>query len=292
MWKGYRAVTAFCTMLLILSTFGCSGAGRQMTASVIDDRPVSAVTPSPATRPVVLVESATVASRKGLGPGGIPSAGSVSARPADEECLDRRLREESSPVLDLVDRAGAPEGFGRYRVRKGDTPSKICGNDPARIDLFLRVNRIDARHLTPGRSVLVPIAMGLADRYVPVPMMLPEDGGRRIVVYLDEQYFGAYEHGRLVFWGPVSTGRKGHGTPVGKYRIEYRQKDKKSIKYDGAPMPYALNLSWTGYFLHEQALPGYPASHGCVRLLMDDAKRLFYWIGIGDPVDIVRETGG
>lgn len=269
MWKRYRVGTAFCFLFLILSVLGCSGMRRQTSVGV--NPPIG-----------------TRISEHPAEPAPKASSGAVEKIATADEYPEARLREESSPVLGLIDRTGAPEGFGWYRIRKGDTATRICGNDPACADLFLRVNRIDARHLSPGRKVLVPIAMGLAERYAPVPNALSgRDTGRKIVVYLDTQYFGAYEDGWLLFWGPVSTGRKGHGTPAGEYRIEYRQKDKKSIKYDGAPMPFALNLSWTGYFLHEQALPGYPASHGCVRLLMDDAKRLFFWVRVGDPVSIV-----
>lgn len=220
---------------------------------------------------------------------GVPSVSRDTSVIASDVIPEGPSIRESSPVLDLVDREGAPDGFGWYRIGKGDTPGKICGTDPACQDIFFRVNRVDAHHLVPGRRVLVPIAMDAASRYVPIPSACPEaDGERRIVVYLDSQYFGAYEHGQLVFWGPISSGSEGRGTPAGRYDVTYKQKDKRSIKYDNAPMPYSMNLSGTGYFLHQQALPGHRASHGCVRLLMDDAKRLFFWIRVGDPVDIVE----
>ncbi len=54
-------------------------------------------------------------------------------------------------------------------------------------------------------------------------------------------------------------------------------------------MPFSINFN-KGYFLHQQSMPGFPASHGCVRLLEVDAQRLFNWIRLGDPVTLVIES--
>jgi|GEM_PF-2725994 len=171
-----------------------------------------------------------------------------------------------------------PGGFEPRIVKKGDTLWKICKGDSVSRAIFMRVNRLDARHLPTGKKVLVPTDIGQAKRYVPVPQTLADSRGvREIRVFLEKQYFGAYENSELVFWGPVSSGKIGRATPAGEYRISYKQRYKCSKKYDNAPMPYSLNLSNTGYFLHQQALPGYPASHGCMRLDMADAERLFFW---------------
>ncbi|NTW30948.1 MAG: L,D-transpeptidase, partial [Candidatus Moranbacteria bacterium] len=138
----------------------------------------------------------------------------------------------------------------------------------------MKVNRVDKRHFPVGKTVLLPVNLEKAVQYTPIPEVLTDSRGEReIRVYLDCQYFGAYEKGKLVFWGPISSGGKGRGTPPGRYAVNYKERHKRSIKYDNAPMPYAINF-YGGYFLHQQSLPGYPASHGCVRLLMTDAERL------------------
>jgi hypothetical protein len=183
----------------------------------------------------------------------------------------------------------APALFQDYKVKPGDTVGKIVGENSDRQEFFLKVNRIDARHLRKGSVVQVPVEWERAMReYIPVPEQLADfRRAREIRVFLEEQYFGAYENGRLVFWGPVSSGRRGHRTPTGTFAVNYKQRYKRSIKYDNAPMPYSLNFHG-GYFMHQQSMPGYPASHGCVRLLMSDAARLFDWARVGDAVTVVK----
>ena len=61
-----------------------------------------------------------------------------------------------------------------------------------------------------------------------------------------------------------------------------------SKKYD-VPMPYAVNFSPKGYFMHQQSLPGRPASHGCIRLRRSDAKLIFEWLKKGDPIILSSE---
>ncbi|MEI7749888.1 MAG: L,D-transpeptidase family protein [Candidatus Moraniibacteriota bacterium] len=184
-----------------------------------------------------------------------------------------------------------PDGFEPKIIKKGDTLWSLCKGDSVSQAVFMSVNHLDNRHLPTGKKVLVPTDIEQANRYVPIPKKLSDSrDNREIRVFLDTQYFGAYENGALVFWGPVSSGRIGKTTPAGEYAIAYKQRYKCSKKYDNAPMPYSLNLSNTGYFLHQQALPGYPASHGCVRLLMKDAERLFFWSRVGDPVTVVERS--
>ena len=64
----------------------------------------------------------------------------------------------------------------------------------------------------------------------------------------------------------VSTGRPGHSTPTGVFTILQKQIEHYSSKYDSAPMPYMERITWYGVALHAGHLPGYPASHGCIRM--------------------------
>lgn len=183
-----------------------------------------------------------------------------------------------------------PEGFVVRKLKKGESLSKICQNDSVCQVIFMKVNRVDQRHFPVGKTVLLPVEREKAEKYVPVPARLTDSRGEReIRIYLSSQYFGAYEKGVLVFWGAVSTGKRTNATPPGKFVVNYKQRFKKSIKYDNAPMPYSINFNG-GYFMHQQSLPGYPASHGCVRLLMSDAERLFTWAKLRDPVTVVRNS--
>ena len=178
-----------------------------------------------------------------------------------------------------------PEGFVEYKVKKGDTLGKIAPYEQH--DLILRVNRIDERHLLVGRKILIPDDFEKASQFLPVPRFVEEmkDEQRSICVFLDSQYFGAYEKGELAFWGPISSGKKSSGTPTGKFSVIWKAEKYRSKKYD-ADMPFAVNISSKGYFLHEQSLPGRPASHGCIRLLREDAEKIYVWIQKNDPIII------
>lgn len=184
--------------------------------------------------------------------------------------------------------AEIPEGFVTQKLKKGESLARLCGEDSVCQTIFMKVNRVDKRHFPVGKTVLLPVDLAKAVQYAPIPELLTDSRGEReIRVYLNSQYFGAYEKGKLVFWGPVSTGRKTYATPPGRFFVNYKQRHKRSIKYDNASMPFSINF-YGGYFMHQQSLPDYPASHGCVRLLMTDAERLFNWVKLRDPVTVVR----
>lgn len=180
-----------------------------------------------------------------------------------------------------------PEGFTQVKIQSGDTLGKLA---PAEHwDLIRKVNRIDERHLPLGKKILIVADLEKASQFLPVPKFIAEaeKDARTIYVFLNEQYFGAYEYGKLSFWGPISSGKKGRHTPSGKFKALWKAKSYHSKKYD-ADMPFAVNISPDGYFFHEQALPGQPASHGCIRLLREDARAIFTWIEKDDPVIIVE----
>lgn len=118
-----------------------------------------------------------------------------------------------------------------------------------------------------------------------VPERIDSRETREVRVYLKTQCFGFYEKGRLVFFGSVCTGKRGCETPRGKFRILMKAKGYVSKKF-GSPMPFALQFSTGGHFLHQGEVCRYPASHGCVRLTMEDAKQIFGLLKIHDPVTV------
>ncbi len=184
-----------------------------------------------------------------------------------------------------------PEGFVLLKAEKTSRLSNLCNKDTLCQLIFMKVNRSDRSTVRAGKTVLLPVDIDKALQYSPLPDKLSDARGEReIRVFLDRQYFGAYENGKLVFWGPVSSGSKSHPTPTGKFTVNFKQRYKRSIRYDNAPMPYSINFYY-GFFIHQQSLPGYPASHGCIRLLMDDAKKLFNWVQNGDPVTVTNLGG-
>jgi hypothetical protein len=109
-----------------------------------------------------------------------------------------------------------------------------------------------------------------------------------ILVYvgLARQRATVYRNGVRIGVTTVSSGKEGYETPMGVFTILEKDKDHRSRTYDNAPMPYNLRLTWKGVALHAGNLPGYPASHGCVRLPMEFAKKLFAAMPMGGTVVI------
>lgn len=185
--------------------------------------------------------------------------------------------------LQVTTFTNVPVGFTAYTVQQGDTWESITADDEFAL-LAMRVNRVDAKHLKPGMNVVIPVSP-VAYQYVPVPKLIESHSERQIVVFLEEQYFGAYENGVLMHWGPVSSGKNGR-TRVGSFKAIWKDRWHRSSKYGRARMFFAVQYNGD-YFTHEQDLPGYAASHGCVRMLAEDAAWKFQWIKVGDAVTIV-----
>lgn len=105
-----------------------------------------------------------------------------------------------------------------------------------------------------------------------------------ILVSLDEQRVYVYRNGIAIGVSTISSGKPGHETPTGVFTILQKARDHRSNLYNSAPMPYMQRLTWDGIALHGGALPGRPASHGCVRLPQKFAEQLFATTARGDTV--------
>jgi lipoprotein-anchoring transpeptidase ErfK/SrfK len=111
-----------------------------------------------------------------------------------------------------------------------------------------------------------------------------------VLVSLPLQTMHVYRNGILVGRSSVSSGSKGHKTPTGVFTILQKKKTHRSKKYDNAPMPNMQRLTWTGIAMHSGNLPGYPASHGCIRMPYDFSTLLFGITPNGCTVVIGDET--
>lgn len=110
---------------------------------------------------------------------------------------------------------------------------------------------------------------------------------RHIVIHLGEQRARVYDSaGNEIFNTKVSTGRKGFATPTGEFVITNKHRDWTSTLYD-ASMPYFQRLSCSDFGMHQGVVPGYPASHGCIRVPAGNAAKLFSMTQAGDRVRIV-----
>jgi hypothetical protein len=111
----------------------------------------------------------------------------------------------------------------------------------------------------------------------------------RVVVSLSDQAFAAYSSGHVVLSGPISTGQEGFETPPGEYRVTSKHRDHVSNLYD-VEMPFFLRFNGSALGMHEGLLPGFPASHGCIRVQRANAEKLFSMADVGTHVSIVRDS--
>lgn len=130
-----------------------------------------------------------------------------------------------------------------------------------------------------------PLAAG---RHYWMPELSPA-GPVVVVVNLHTQLLQVYRNGVTIGVSSISSGRDGYATPVGLFTVLEKQREHRSSTYDNAPMPYMLRLTWQGVALHGGALPGRPASHGCIRLPHAFAARLFGVVRRGDRVAVVNQ---
>lgn len=122
------------------------------------------------------------------------------------------------------------------------------------------------------------------------PQIAP-DGPVMLVVSLPTQRAVVYRNGVPIGISTVSTGRRGYETPTGIFVILQKHIEHYSSTYDNAPMPYMQRLTWKGIALHAGNLPGYPASHGCIRLPREFARLLYGVTHRGMTVVVTKRSG-
>src|ERR1700732_1601918 len=105
-----------------------------------------------------------------------------------------------------------------------------------------------------------------------------------IAISIEKQTVKIYDDNGFFAEAPVSTGMKGHPTPMGVFSVIQKHKLHHSNIYSGAPMPYMQRITWSGVAMHAGVLPGYPASHGCIRMPMAFAVKMWGWTRMGARV--------
>jgi len=123
--------------------------------------------------------------------------------------------------------------------------------------------------------------------FIWAPQVAPT-GPALLIVNIVTQRAVLYRNGLPIAVSTVSTGKPGHLTPTGVFTILQKEVTHFSSLYDSAPMPYMQRLTWGGVALHAGTLPGYPASHGCIRLPKAFAKLLYGETQLGMTVMVVR----
>lgn len=125
--------------------------------------------------------------------------------------------------------------------------------------------------------------------YLWAPEIAPA-GPVMVIVSLKAQKAFAYRNGVVIGVSTVSTGTRGHATPTGVFTVLQKHADHVSNLYKDAAMPFMQRLTWGGIAMHAGKLPGYPASHGCIRLPLVFAKLLFGITRMGVTVVITQNA--
>src|SRR6266513_791638 len=122
----------------------------------------------------------------------------------------------------------------------------------------------------------------------PTEATAPRDAGEPImaIVSIKTQHVTFYDADGWILRAPVSTGTTGRETPAGVFAVIEKDKDHRSTMYDDAEMPNMQRITWNGIALHGGTLPGYAASHGCIRMPFGFAEKLFEKTRIGMRVII------
>jgi lipoprotein-anchoring transpeptidase ErfK/SrfK len=105
-----------------------------------------------------------------------------------------------------------------------------------------------------------------------------------IAISIQKQKLRIYDANGFFAETPISTGMQGHPTPMGVFSVIQKQKLHHSNIYSGAPMPYMQRITWSGIAIHAGVLPGYPASHGCIRMPTAFAVKMWGWTKMGARV--------
>jgi hypothetical protein len=109
------------------------------------------------------------------------------------------------------------------------------------------------------------------------------------VVSLSRQHVRVFGSTGIVFQSPISSGMAGHGTPTGVFSILERDRYHHSNIYSGAPMPHMQRITWSGVAMHGGVVPGYPASHGCIRLPFANAALMWEVTKVGTRVVVTPD---
>ncbi|MES2224572.1 MAG: L,D-transpeptidase [Patescibacteria group bacterium] len=162
------------------------------------------------------------------------------------------------------------------------TPAKELAElvGSANVQMVLEINRIDARLIKKGAVLVIPNSFDGAAALSPFPARLEiaNDIPKLMLISQAVQAFGIYESGALVRWGGVSSGKQSTQTPSKLYFTNWKGKEVHSSFSDEWILKWNFNLdNKEGIGMHQYEMPGYPASHSCVRMFGVDAEWVYNW---------------
>jgi len=114
-------------------------------------------------------------------------------------------------------------------------------------------------------------------------------GSLIIAISIDKQRIKVYDTNGVFAESQISTGMRGHRTPMGVFSVIQKQRFHRSNIYSNAPMPFMQRITWSGVAMHAGVVPGYPASHGCIRLPASFATKIWTWTRLGARVIVTPD---
>jgi hypothetical protein len=157
--------------------------------------------------------------------------------------------------------------------------SRVLKNDS--LGILLALNRVDSNYIHYQDSILVPDTfISDLNSYSPFPLNIIQLTSIHKLVYISyyDEAFAVYENGKLIRWGPVSLGKKSTPTALGLFHTNWKSERAISTFNEDWIMNWYFNLeNFDGMSMHEYELPGYPASHACIRMLQKDAYWFYHW---------------
>lgn len=188
------------------------------------------------------------------------------------------VKEEEEKPLTVITKPGISYSLVARKVWLKENDSLL--NDSSKKILY-DLNRVDASGFRRLDSIIVPSNFSFnSNDYLPFPYTIEEirDVDRMIFFSYPTQTFAAYDHGELTRSGPTNMGRKNKPTPTGLFFTNWKGKEVISTVNDEWKLKWNFNVSnHGGVGFHQYALPGYPASHSCLRLQANDAEFLYTW---------------
>ncbi|MDR7370917.1 L,D-transpeptidase [Flavobacterium aquidurense] len=174
-----------------------------------------------------------------------------------------------------------PEASISFKFEKTKQWLDSIKSDSTKLYIAYAINRTDKANFAKMDSVIVPNDLnGDLPYYLPFPIHVSslEEVAKVLIFSYPTQTFAAYEYGELVYTGPTNMGRKKDPTPTGLFFTNWKAEKTTSTFNDEWDLKWNFNIeNKLGVGFHQYELPGYPASHSCLRLLEKDAKHLYKW---------------
>lgn len=192
------------------------------------------------------------------------------------------LKSDSIETVEVIDFNQEPKQFSYYAwPNQVDSFKKIFNetfSEADRLNIWA-LNRVDEKNSWRPDTLIIPTEKGLMRMdYAPFPSQLEmlQKVNKIVIFHYPLQVFAAYEKGILQSWGPTSMGSKNHPTPEGLHFANWKSKQSVSTVSDEWILPWNFNIAnFEGVGWHEYSMPGYPASHSCLRLWSEDAQWLY-----------------